>query len=368
MKKRLIFSAVKADQSDVHTVISFSATAEEIALFATIERVGRDHEGHLSGFQRPQIAAHIREIKDYLEKPDAILPNPIVVAFTKGVSIRELDKSIVRAEIDISQGPLGLVVDGQQRFTALSQINGKHFKVFVSLIICADESELRRQFVLINNTRPLPKSLIYELLPGVDKLPTRLEGRALAAEMTDKLNYRSWSSLKGHIRQHTNPNGTITDTAIQKVIMNSLNDGIMRDFMRQSNGADKSLRLISEFYDAVKKVFPQDWWGHTPKTSRLVHGAGIVALGYVMEVLAILDGCRTWEEFAKGLGCLTERTAWTEGQWDFGNGDIRHWKAIQNVNKDINSLAQYLVQIVRQDIKVRRSSPKALPLFEAVER
>jgi len=37
-------------------------------------------------FQRPQIASHICEIKDYLEHDDAVLPNPIVIAFTSGVS------------------------------------------------------------------------------------------------------------------------------------------------------------------------------------------------------------------------------------------------------------------------------------------
>src|SRR3546814_14016892 len=62
------------------------------------------------------------------------------------------------------------------------------------------------------------------------------------------------------------------------------------------------------FYRAVQDVFRSEWKGHTPKTSRLVHGAGIVALGYVMEVLALLDGARRWEDFAKGLGCLAGRT------------------------------------------------------------
>ena len=70
-------------------------------------------------------------------------------------------------EIDVSDGAPGLVVDGQQRLSALMQLEGRDFEVLVSAVICADEAELRRQFVLVNNTRPLPKSLIYELLPGV---------------------------------------------------------------------------------------------------------------------------------------------------------------------------------------------------------
>ena len=115
----------------------------------------------------------------------------------------------------------------------MGQLDGKPFEVFVSAVICADESELRRQFVLVNNTRPLPKSLIYELLPDVDGLPQRLSNRALAAELTARLNYDRDSFLRGVIKQHTNPGGIINDTAVQRVIMNSLSDGMMREFVRR---------------------------------------------------------------------------------------------------------------------------------------
>ncbi len=289
-----------------------------------------------------------------MEHDDAVLPNPIVVAFTTGVTVKAIGKGLSTIRISLAKGPPGLVVDGQQRLTALSQIADKDFEVFVSALICSDEAELRRQFVLINNTRPLPKSLIYELLPGVEGLPHRLSHRARASLLTARLNYDERSSLKGMIYQHTNPAGIIRDTAIQRVIMNSLNDGIMRELIRRDCGEEKCFSIISEFYRAVQRVFPDAWRNHTPKTSRLVHGAGIVALGYVMEVLALLDAAQTSEEFAKGLAALDGETAWTEGEWDFGHGDRRHWKAIQNVNRDIVMLAQHLIAIVRADLKRRR--------------
>jgi DGQHR domain-containing protein len=362
----LTYSAVCAQQSADHTVLSFAATAEEVLRFAAIERIGRDGDGLLSGFQRPQIASHIREIRDYLEKPEAVLPNPIVVAFTRGVKVERLEGDICRVTISLGDKPAGLVVDGQQRLTALSQVRGKSFKIFVSVLICNDEAELRKQFVLINNTRPLPKSLVYELLPSVVGLPERLENRAFAADLTARLNHRGKSSLKGQIRQHTTPAGTISDTAIQRVIMNSVNDGMMREFLRGQDGERRCFELMSEFYCAVQNVFPTAWWGHTPQSSRLVHGAGIVAMGYVMEVLALLDGARAWDDFAKGLGCLDGRTAWTEGEWNFGGGDVRHWKAVQNVNKDIVTLAQYLITLVRADLRSRRSPIMSAPLLDAV--
>jgi DGQHR domain-containing protein len=324
--------------------------------FASIDRIGRNAKGDLSGFQRPQIAFHISEIKDYLEHDDAVLPNSIVIAFTGGVLVKSQGYGISRIKIDVSGDPPGLVVDGQQRLTALTQLPNKDFEIFISALICRDVAELRRQFVLINNTRPLPKSLIYELLPTVDGLPHRLSQRSRAAHLTARLNYDERSSLRGFIRQHTNPAGVISDTAIQRVIMNSLSDGIMRELIRRDCGEEKCFSLISEFYRAVQMVFPDAWHKHTPKTSRLVHGAGIIALGYVMEVLALLDAAQTSEEFARGLAALDGKTSWTSGEWNFGVNDKRHWKAIQNVSPDIVLLAQHLLAIVRADIKARRCS------------
>ena len=350
---KLTFTAIRAEQSNEHVVMCFSATASEINTFATIERIARDSDGRLSGFQRPQIATHIQEIKDYLKRDDAVLPNPIVIAFTDNVEVKEISDQVVQIKIDIENGPPGLVVDGQQRLSALNLIPEKNFKVFVSALLCKNDAELRRQFVLINNTRPLPKSLIYELLPTVEGLPHRFSSRSFAADLASRLNYDSTSSLKGMIHQHTNPSGIINDTAIQKVVINSLHDGILREFMRSPEGPDKSYQLISEFYRAVSLVFKDDWDGHKPKTSRLVHGAGIVAMGYVMELLALNLGSRSWEDFQKGLSLIVGKTAWTSGSWEFGSDDHRIWNSIQNTPTHTSALAHYLLREMRKSLKTR---------------
>src|SRR3546814_2489960 len=82
----------------------------------------------------------------------------------------------------------------------------------------------------------------------------------------------------------------------------------------------------------------------------------------------LFRSARRWEEFAKGLGCLPGRTAWASGEWDFGDGDRRHWKAIQNVHRDIITLAQYLIGVVRADVRARRAAPaNGLPLLHPGE-
>jgi DGQHR domain-containing protein len=356
----MIFNAVCAQQSDEHVVLSFVARAADVLRFATIERIGRDAQGELSGFQRPQVAAHIREIRDYLEKPNAVLPNPIVVAFTDRARIAEQTGGITRLSIDMSRGAPGLVVDGQQRLTALAEVD-RDFQIFVSALICRDEAELRRQFVLINNTKPLPKSLIYELLPTVDDLPPRLGRRSTAADITARLNFEN-TALKGYIKQHTAPDGLIADTVMQKVIMESLNNGVLREIVRTPKGIERCVRLVSNFFEAVKKTFPEAWHGQKPATSRLLHGAGIQAMGDVMEVLAQRSAARGVDEFREGLECLQGKTAWTSGEWNF-DGEVRRWQSLQNVNRDVALLKHYLVGLVKIDQRKRRHAAP-VPLLE----
>jgi DGQHR domain-containing protein len=347
----LRFDALVPIQSQKLTVFTFVAKATEIARIARIERAGRDDDGMLQGFQRPQIANHIREIRDYLEKPNAILPNAIVVAFIGQARLEPQSRPKNRLRqlvIDTSKGPPGWIVDGQQRFTALSELRSREFEVLVSGFLCETEEELQKQFILVNNTRPLPKALVYELLPKVCDLPPRMSSRSQAALVIEALNYRRGSSLKGLIKQQTNPKGTIRDTVLQRVVMNSLSDGALRLYSSDDRLLlEQGVTLISEFYHAVQHVFADDWVGKTPKTSRLIHGTGIVALGYVMDFLNSVAGATSRDEFAKGLRLLKGKTAWSEGEWAFG-AERRRWNGLQNVPADIRQLSLHLVQVLKR--------------------
>ena len=163
----------------------------------------------------------------------------------------------------------------------------------------------------------------------------------------DAPEYADGSAFKNLIHQHTNPGGVVKDTAIQKVLMNSISDGVMRELLQREGGIELCYDIVNEFYWAVRDAFASDWDGHKPRTSRLVHGAGIVAMGQVMETLAYFENARTRDKFLVGLQSLQAKTAWTSGEWDFGNGDKRTWKAIQNFSGDISLLTEYLVREVK---------------------
>ncbi|MET3653111.1 DGQHR domain-containing protein DpdB [Dyella japonica] len=350
---RLKFNALVPDQARNAKVAFFVSTAAEIAKIAKIDRLARTVDGTPSGFQRPQIAGHIREIGDYLLREDAILANPIVLGFVDRASIKKTNTGH-ELTIDITAGAPGWVVDGQQRFSALREINRPDFQVPVSAFICETEEELRRQFILINNTRPLPKGLIYELLPSVGGLPHRYQSRAEAASLVESLNYRRGSSLRGMIHGQTNPHGIIRDTIVQRVLMNSLSDGALRLYSDDSKLLHtKGVDLISEFFHAVKHVFHDAWNDHTPKTSRLVHGVGIISMGFVMEYLHAATGATKREHFIEPLTALRPVTAWTEGEWEFGP-ERRRWNSLQNVSSDWKMLAFYMVRNAQRVVEGSR--------------
>jgi DGQHR domain-containing protein len=330
-------------QGTAARVVCFTARPTDVARIARIERIGRDAKGTLRGFQRPRIAAHIREIRDYLAHPEAILPNAIVLAFNRGVEVRN-DGSLV---VDVSNGPPGWVVDGQQRLSAALDFADSTFELIVSAFICDDMAELNRQFILVNNTRPLAKPLIYELLPGTTGLPHRLSNRTEAAVLTEALNYREDSSLHGLILQQTNPDGIIRDTLLQKLLINSMQHGALRNGRGGDDALFARFDLVSEFFHAVKEVFSAAWESHTPKTSRLLHGVGLVAMGYLMDELHARFRARRRRQFARGLQPLIRRTHWTSGEWRFGD-ERRAWNALQNTNADYRLLAHHLVRIIRR--------------------
>lgn len=348
------FTAIRARQADGHDVFSFAATPKEVLAFSEIERVGRQDDGQLKGFQRHQIASHIKEIRDYFVRDDALLPNAVIIAFIGGIKSKDRGNGVVDIEIDATGTKPGFVVDGQQRLSALSGLEKPGFQVFVSALVCKDYNELRQQFVLINNTRPLPKTLIYELLPSVEGLPARFTNRKFSARVVDRLNFTRHSALYGEIRQHTNPKGVISDTAMQRLIMNSVSDGAIRHFLREDDYEERAFQLINEYFEAIRMVFSSEWIGMTPRTSRLKHGAGIVAMGFVMELLYSTEGATTRDQFAHALRLIKPYTAWTSGQWSFSSDEICPWNGIQNTPGDIDALSNHLVRLTKRVLRKQR--------------
>jgi DGQHR domain-containing protein len=352
--------AIEIEQGLGRVFYSFAVDGKLLPDFTTISRIRRDKCDALVGYQRPEVLSHIGEIRKYLESPNPLLPNAIVIAFDQRVRFLSQEESngsssrfgtlVIPLEPSESEAEKpGFIVDGQQRVAAIRDANIGSFTICATAFIAANESEQREQFILVNSTKPLPKGLIYELLPETNgRLPTALQKRRFPAQLLARLNADHDSPLRGIIRTPTTPEGTVQDNSILRMIENSLSDGVLyryREAVTAKSDSDKMLTVLKEFWKATSRVFPKAW-GLPPSRSRLMHGAGIVSMGFLMD--AIADRHRTVsvpqeEHFLADLTVLQAVCRWTDGFWDFGPGVQRKWNEVQNTSKDIQLLSNYLM-------------------------
>src|SRR5262249_35404119 len=193
------------------------------------------------------------------------------------------------------------------------------FPIVVTAFITGSDEDERSQFIPVNSAKPLPKGLIYELLPATSgALPVPLQVRRFPAVLLQRLNCEVRSPLYRKIRTPTTPEGIVKDNSILKMLENSLSDGALYTFRDSATGAgdgERMMNLLTAFWTAVRDVF-NEAWDKPPRQSRLMHGVGIVSLGFIMD--AIYDRYSRKripgnDDFAYDLTQLREVCRWTNG-------------------------------------------------------
>jgi len=361
-KNELRLPAIEVRQGPEHLLYTFAVDGKVIPSFSTVSRIHRNGDKQIEGYQRPEVLSHIAEIRNYLDSDAPMIPNAIVIAFDSRVRFEctvdptnptpytRIGVIVIPVDDDVApEEKPGFIVDGQQRIAAIRDAEVESFPICVTAFITNDIQEQTEQFILVNSTKPLPKGLIYELLPGTSAtLPTLLERRRFPAHLLDLLNNDEDSAMKGRIQTPTNPGGSIKDNSILKMLENSLSDGVLYRFRYVEGGpgdVDSMMAVLKNFWRAVSRVFP-DAWQLPPRQSRLVHGAGIIGMGFLMDAISErLRKARVVSEtqFVEDLQPLKDVCRWTDGYWDFGPGRQRKWNEIQNTTKDIQLLANYLL-------------------------
>jgi DGQHR domain-containing protein len=353
--------ALEIRQGPNRAFYSFAVDGKMLPSFTTVSRIRRAGGSSIVGYQRPEILSHICEIRKYLESSEPLMPNALVIAFDKRV---RFEPEHLASRTDYSRFgtiviPLvpdqadedkpGWIVDGQQRIAAIREAAVNRIPVCVNAFIAADQREQREQFILVNSTKPLPKGLIYELLPETGgMLPSALQKRRFPAQLLARLNCDDDSPLRGIIRTPTTPEGVVQDNSILKMLENSLSDGVLYRYREPGVGQgdiESMLHVVKEFWSATAHTFPKAW-GLPPARSRLMHGAGVVSMGFLMD--AISERHRQVpipreEHFLGDLTPLRSVCRWTEGYWEFGPGVQRKWNEIQNTPKDVQLLSNYLM-------------------------
>lgn len=353
--------ALRIMQGTEAPVYIFSLTAREILQVAEISRVGRGDHSELIGYQRPEVRQHVKEITDYLDGDDVLFPNPIILALpssvkwtsSRGPNVSDGISASGMIEIPLGGGKPGWIVDGQQRALALSRARRQDFPVPVNAFITDSVDVQRDQFLRINNTRPLPRGLVTELLPKVGSpLPPRLSLRQLPSALCDLLNAKEDSPFRGLIKRASTSSGdrkaaVVTDTSLVAALQESLQPaGCLFQYRNLSSGETDSTRIwltLVTYWTAVRDTFPEAW-GKSPAKSRLMHGAGIRAMGRLMDrVMSVVDPSQpeVAEAVRKDLSLLSPYCHWTDGKWE----ELRmNWDEVQSVPRHINELSNYLIR------------------------
>lgn len=358
--------ALKIIQDPEHPLYLFSLTGGELLQIAEISRVSRSDEAKLIGYQRPEIKKHVQNIVEYLDSGKVVFPNSIILAVSSDISFKEsrgpkVDEGFAVAgilEIPIPQKgepKPAWIVDGQQRTMALANSSRRDFPVPINAFV-ADKVDLQRdQFLRINSTKPLPKGLIDELLPEVDTiLPANLNARKIPSALCDLLNQDPESPFRGLIKRASSAGNksddeVVTDTVITQMLQESLQlAGALNPYRNIAAGTTDFIgvrAVLLIYWNAVRDTFPEAW-GVKPEKSRLMHGAGIKAVGKLMDRImsSVSVNDPNASAYVRGeLEKIKPYCRWTDGVWEELGGVP--WNEIQNISKHIRLLSNYLVRV-----------------------
>jgi DGQHR domain-containing protein len=361
----LIVRALHTYQGNKLDVFAFFMYGADITRIADISRVERDEGDALKGFQRPEIRNHVKSIVEYLNQKNILFPNAIILAISPEVRFSASRGPKPDGLTDVAQsGTLTIpvraegeraawIVDGQQRSLALAQAKNKEIPVPVIAFV-SDELEIQReQFILVNKARPLPTRLINELLPETRSvlLPRELSNRKIPSELCKLLNRDPQSPFHKLIKRLSEKEAkeaVITDTAVITMIRNSINNPLGALASYKASGDDTAdiqgmYNVLMTFWSAVRVVF-HDAWAKDPRHSRLMHSAGIEAMGVVMDRMWVRHSGRSniADLIKAELERMSSYCCWTHGTWDsLGLA----WNEIQSTHQHIKKLQDALVRI-----------------------
>lgn len=360
--------ALRISQGTDQPLYLFALKADELLRLADITRVGRDGKGELIGYQRPEVRRHVQNITEYLNSNQGkvLFPNSLILSLSSGARFVRVRGPKVDGDSFVEAGTLEIrvpregeqkpawIVDGQQRAMALAKCVRRDLPVPISAFVADDVDTQRDQFLRVNSTKPLPRGLITELLPTVSSvLPPNLAARRAPAALCEMLNRTAGSPFRGLIRRASDdPKGTkapvVADTTIVQILHDSLTtpSGCLFSYRNIATGEtdfEGVRKLLFMYWGGVKAVFP-DAWALPPTKSRLMHSAGLRAMGKLMDrIMAAVDVERSGapDRVRREIARVKPVCHWTSGTWsELG----LKWNEIQNVPAHVRTLSNALIR------------------------
>ncbi len=246
IEDKIRVSAIKIKQNEREFYL-FKIKAGDLLNIAYFNPREIDRE---TGIQRPFKKRKSREIAEYINEEDSVLPNNIIVSLNSKFITFNNGTLEIQPERNVA-----FVIDGQHRLRAFNHTQKKDFELPVSSFIDLSLAEIAEIFVKINYYQtPVNKSLVYDLL-GIS--PEIFPEYYEAHEVTKALNETVSSPWFGLIKMLGIGKGIITQaTFISALESNKILDQVLNGFSKE----DKII-ILANYFQAIKELFP-DQWGH----------------------------------------------------------------------------------------------------------
>lgn len=231
------------------------------------------------GYQRSFSKTRIKEIKNYINQEQGIIPNSILVNIDEGkFDYQENDNLLILEDTN----SLGLIIDGQHRVNGCYDAN-PDFPLMVIATLGLSVKDQAKLFVIINKTQKgVPTSLYLDLMNLLEGEIEDFDGEGVTAErrareIAIRLNETDESPLYELIR-----------TTGEAGFGISLNEFVtqIRDYVEPKTGKLASLgfeqqyKVFEIYFRSVKAVFLEEWNDPKSYILKTVGFGGLMAAFY----------------------------------------------------------------------------------------
>ncbi len=248
-----------------------------------------------------------------------------------------------------------LLVDGQQRTAALALIDVDDVPNFVLSVnaVRADQEQAKRVFQVANTTVKISTEFSRALMAAMSDTPDYLRSEQARAQAVKMLGLEDKDSPFYGLVQHP---GT-QRTPRPPIAYNSMFH-VVTAFAKSALPIDEDAAVLAATVKKAFQIVKDAWplaWGKKPSESRLMHGAGLRAIGQLLATKLTmfcfegsdLDDAKVWDALKESIARLQPLIIWSSAEIGPANATAqRNYKKyimeVQNTSQDIEDLATWL--------------------------
>jgi DGQHR domain-containing protein len=302
-----------------------------------------------NGEGAPESFAVVRPLQEWIEVDD---PTTSAVEVAQRMRLVEVDIPFRHAAFDAEK--CALLVDGQQRTAALSQVPIEDRPIVdmsVSLMI-ANQDDAAHVFTVANTTQKIATDFSRALLAAMPEAPDYLKNEQTIAAASRLLALvDDGSPFKDIVRYpgvRARPTHVVAYNTLFHVVTAFDNQALVE-------GSEQLAEVVKRAFSTVSATWPEAWGVKVTIDARLMHGASLRALSALLiaklqEKRGELDlfSDQVWEDVHASISRLAPIVAWTTADALAGTKTAKDnfekkIQLTQNTSQDIQRLSRYLL-------------------------